>query len=414
MTGSSIKWRRAALGEVCRIVSGSTPKTGVAQYWGGDINWVTPNDLSKDRAQVIHGGERTLSRAGYESCSTSLFPAGSVIVSSRAPIGYVAIAGGPMCTNQGCKTAVPPDFIDSRYLYWFLVNATPDLEARASGTTFKEISGKRFAETEFWWPPLVEQQHIVEILEDHLSRLDAAVGYVNRGGARVARLVDALATQHGTVSKAPRRPLSALLAVPLANGRSVPDGDGFPVLRLTCLRQDRVDVSERKLGRWSMDEASPFRVAAGDFLVARGNGSLRLVGRGGLVDEEPTDPVAYPDTLIRIRPRTDLIDPVFLSLVWNSRMIRAQIEAVARTTAGIYKVNQGQLHRIEIPLPSLSEQLQMKAEVLQQLDATKRVAAEASRIMGRTRSLRRSLLGAAFSGRMRTLSTSPSEEFVGV
>src|SRR3954453_5230480 len=104
-------WQEAALGDVCKIVAGATPKTGVPDYWGGDIRWITPNDLSKDRSQTLAGGERNLSLAGYESCSARLFPQGSVIVSSRAPIGYVAIAAAEMCTNQGCKTAVPPEFI---------------------------------------------------------------------------------------------------------------------------------------------------------------------------------------------------------------------------------------------------------------------------------------------------------------
>ncbi len=167
-------WQCASLGDICRIVSGATPKTAVTEYWGGDVTWITPDDLSKDRSQTMSSGARSLTRAGYESCSARLFPAGSVVYSSRAPIGYVAIAGKEMCTNQGCKTAVPPDFIYPQYLYHYLRWMTPDIQARASGTTFKEISGKRFAETQLLWPSLSEQQRIVDILEDHLSRLDAA------------------------------------------------------------------------------------------------------------------------------------------------------------------------------------------------------------------------------------------------
>lgn len=109
-------WRTAPLGDVCRVVSGSTPKTEVAEYWGGDIPWLTPDDLSKHRGKLITGGRRGLTQAGYASCSTRLTPVGSVLYSSRAPIGYVAIATREMCTNQGFKTAVPgpdllPDFL---------------------------------------------------------------------------------------------------------------------------------------------------------------------------------------------------------------------------------------------------------------------------------------------------------------
>ena len=138
MTELPAGWRGAPLNEVCQVLWGGTPKTGVTAYWDGDIPWVTPKDLSLDKSQVVHGGARSITREGLANSSAKLFPAGSVIVSSRAPIGYVAIAGEPMSTNQGCKIAVPPAEIDSRYLYWYLLQAKHDMEARASGTTFKE------------------------------------------------------------------------------------------------------------------------------------------------------------------------------------------------------------------------------------------------------------------------------------
>lgn len=175
-------WIRTTLAEECEIVSGGTPKTSIPEYWGGDIKWITPDDLSKDRSQIISSGSRNLSRAGYESSSARLIPAGSVIYSSRAPIGYVAIAGTELCTSQGCKNAIPGPELDSRYLYWYLVHATPDIVSRASGTTFKEVSAKRFGETRIIRPPLAEQKRIVEIIESGLSRLESAMASVRRAG----------------------------------------------------------------------------------------------------------------------------------------------------------------------------------------------------------------------------------------
>src|SRR5581483_6629052 len=118
-------WTETTLGEVTTIVSGSTPKTGVPAYWGGDVRWITPDDLSKNRLKRISVGARSLTRAGYESCSTTLMPEGTVLYTSRAPIGYVAIAGGPVCTNQGFKSFVPSDAVASEYLYWHLTYVTP-------------------------------------------------------------------------------------------------------------------------------------------------------------------------------------------------------------------------------------------------------------------------------------------------
>lgn len=170
----------------------------------------------------------------------------------------------------------------------------------------------------------------------------------------------------------PIAPLRDLIAAPLANGRSVPDQvDGFPVLRLTALRNGAVDLRQYKEGAWTRADAERFLVRAGDFLVSRGNGSLDLVGRGGLVVAE-THPVAFPDTMIRVRPDTQKLEPHYLSLVWGAPSVRSQIEGSARTTAGIYKINQGHLGSVTIPVPPLDEQgriVDLLEDLLSRLDA---------------------------------------------
>lgn len=185
-------WRAATIGDVCKVVSGSTPKTSVSDYWGGAIPWLTPNDLSKNRSKVVFKGERSITQKGFDSCSTQMVPEGSVFFTSRAPIGYVAIAGAPVCTNQGFKSAVPSESIGTEFLYWQLQNLTDDIRSRASGTTFLEISGKGFASTRVVVPPLREQEKIVEILEEQISRLDAARASVSASKTKIERLRGAL------------------------------------------------------------------------------------------------------------------------------------------------------------------------------------------------------------------------------
>jgi type I restriction enzyme S subunit len=194
--------------------------------------------------------------------------------------------------------------------------------------------------------------------------------------------------------------LGELLTAGLTNGKSVPTREGgFPVLRLTALRDARVDLSERKAGAWSADEAARFLVQLGDFLISRGNGSLRLVGRGGLVTDDP-DPVAYPDTLIRARLDASKVSPDFLALVWNAPVVRKQIENVAKTTAGIYKVNQRDLAAMRVPVPSLAEQERVVRVVTAARQEVARLTAEVGRSQVRGAALRRALLAAAFSGRL--------------
>ncbi len=169
------RWKWVKVRDVGRIASGATPKTGIAEFWSPEeIPWITPADLGKNRAKTIGRGERFISRKGYESCSAVLLPKGTIIYSSRAPIGYIAIAENEVATNQGCKSVVPNlDVVEIEYVYYTLIALTKDIISRASGTTFLEISGKKMGETLFPLPPLAEQRRIVERLNELLPSVEA-------------------------------------------------------------------------------------------------------------------------------------------------------------------------------------------------------------------------------------------------
>ncbi len=190
-----------------------------------------------------------------------------------------------------------------------------------------------------------------------------------------------------------------LLVRPLTNGRSVKRADeGFPVLRLTSLRGGVIDQNERKIGAWTAEEAGRFLIQEGDFLVSRGSGSLRLVGIGGLV-ESVKAPIAYPDTMIRFRLSNDVSRP-FFSHVWNSRTIRVRLEPKAKTTAGIFKVNQSDLSACVVPIPPLAEQRRIVAEVERRLSVVQQSEAIVGASLKRAERLRQSILKQAFSGRL--------------
>jgi len=194
--------------------------------------------------------------------------------------------------------------------------------------------------------------------------------------------------------------LEQLLREPLINGRSVPDATGgFPVLRLTALKGDQIDLAERKTGRWSADEARAFLVNRGDFLVARGNGSIRLVGRGGLVTIDP-DPVAFPDTLIRVRVDATHFSPRLLTALWNSPLVRLHIERRAKTTAGIHKVNQTDLELTPLPLPPRAEQERLLAELDRCFSVGNETFGTVETQERRCSRLRQAILKWAFEGRL--------------
>lgn len=152
------------LGDVCTIVSGTTPKTSVSEYWDGDINWITPAELNEDTV-VINESKRKITKAGVNSCGLSPFPAGTVILSSRAPIGKTAIAGTEMYCNQGFKNLICSDKIHNKYLFWFLRSKTEMLNSLGRGATFKEISKSIVENIEIPLPDLPTQQRIADTLD---------------------------------------------------------------------------------------------------------------------------------------------------------------------------------------------------------------------------------------------------------
>ena len=152
------------LGEICEIVSGSTPKTGIAEYWDGNLKWITPAEID-DESYIITDSARKLTELGVKKTGLSSFPSGTVILSSRAPIGKVAIAGCEMYCNQGFKNLICSDRINNRYLYWFLKGNTAYLNSLGRGATFKEISKKIVSDIEINVPEISQQLAAIDALE---------------------------------------------------------------------------------------------------------------------------------------------------------------------------------------------------------------------------------------------------------
>lgn len=154
----------ARLGDICAVVSGTTPKSTQPEYWDGNLNWVTPAELT-DESDVIYESQRKITPQAVIDSSLKPFPAGTVLLSSRAPIGKVAITGTEMFCNQGFKNLICSDKIYNRYLYHFLKDKTAYLNSLGRGATFKEISKSIVENIEIPLPPLDEQRKIAAVLD---------------------------------------------------------------------------------------------------------------------------------------------------------------------------------------------------------------------------------------------------------
>lgn len=168
-------WDVAPLKRSFQIVGGSTPKSDKAEYWDGPVIWVSPADLSKLRSIYINDSARKITEDGLASCGTTLVPAGSIVLSTRAPIGSLAIAATSLCTNQGCKALVPNNVANSRFFAFLLLAATNELNIRGKGTTFLELSSDELGAFKTTLPSPDEQTAIATFLDRETGKIDALI-----------------------------------------------------------------------------------------------------------------------------------------------------------------------------------------------------------------------------------------------
>jgi type I restriction enzyme S subunit len=178
------EWEVVRLGEVGEIISGSTPSTYNSEYWNGEIVWITPDDLSKAKTLFIENSSRKITQKGLRSCSARIIPAYSVVISSRAPIGYVKVSKVPFTTSQGCKSIAYNGKFSSEFLAILLSNKVQDMINLGSGTTFQEITKSNLKNLPIPLPPLSEQKRIAEIL----SQIDQAIEKEEKYKQKLERL----------------------------------------------------------------------------------------------------------------------------------------------------------------------------------------------------------------------------------
>ena len=242
------EWKTYKLSEIGTVVGGATPSTSVSSYYGGDIPWLTPKDLSNFQDRYIEKGERNITQEGLDSCSAQLLPANTVLFSSRAPIGYVAIAKNPIATNQGFKSIIPNERVDSLFLYYILRYNKERIEAMGSGTTFKEVSGAVMKNVEISLPPLEEQRRIAGIL----GAIDDKIENNRRINTNLELQAQALFDEWfvanpsnlGAYSKAYLTDIANYLNGLAMQKFRPKDGEkGIPVLKIKELGQGMCDVS---------------------------------------------------------------------------------------------------------------------------------------------------------------------------
>ncbi len=389
--------QKRKLREVGTIISGATPKTTDSTNFGGDIPWITPADLSGYTEKYIAGGARNLTEKGYNSCSTQLMPANSVVFSSRAPIGYVAIAKNPLCTNQGFKSVIPDDGLDSEFLYYQLLYLRNSIREMGTGTTFKEISGKRFGEIDIAVPSIYEQRRIVARIEELFSQLDDAEATLQKTKAQLALyrqavLKEAFDTIDGTECCIDNVCKEIKVGIVIKPTQYYVDKDGIFAFRNANVRRGYIDdcdwVMISKEGHIKNQKSE---VHAGDVLISRSGANL------GMASPVPDKYDGYNaiDVVIAV-PDKGAIIPAYLAYYTNSPMGRSIVKRNERGAA------QGHLNvtaygRLPIVVPTLSEQQMIIEGIDEKTSVCDSIEQTVDETLQQAKAMRQSILQRVFN-----------------
>ena len=182
------EWTVYEISDVTEVIGGGTPSTKVPEYWGGDISWITPKDLANFEFRYIKKGVRNITKKGLDDSSAKIVPKNTVLLTTRAPVGYLAIADNEVTTNQGFRSLVPKRRTKSEFLFYLLKNNIAVLKANATGTTFGELSGSVLKSLKFAFPPVEEQEAITKILSDLDSKIELN-NQINKNLEQIAQAI---------------------------------------------------------------------------------------------------------------------------------------------------------------------------------------------------------------------------------
>ncbi len=287
-----------------------------------------------------------ITQEGYRSCSATMLPPGAVLFSSRAPIGLVAIAGIPVCTNQGFKSLIPGPDIDTGFLFWCLRHEAPSIAGRGSGSTFAEVSKEVISRFEIQLPPFAEQRRIAAVLD----KADA----IRRKRRESQRLLDAfLRSEFLEMFGDPVRnekgwELVRLEAVSgivsgVTKGRKFREGSRVrvPYLRVANVQDGYVDLTEVKTIEATADELEQYELRAGDILLTEGGDPDKL-GRGAVWRGE-IEGCIHQNHVFRVRLKNEGFVPDYVSALLGSSYGKRYFLKAAKQTTGIASINRTQL-----------------------------------------------------------------------
>ena len=391
-------WVKAKLEDITELIGGGTPSRKIPEYFDGDIVWLTPTEIPKNTITVISDSREKITELGLKKSSAKIIPKDSVLLTSRASIGYVAISGGNVTTNQGFASFICSNVILNYFLAYWLWSKKTFLESEATGTTFKEISKSKLRDIIILIPPLNEQKRIISKIEELFSNIDSTKQSLEQTKLqlelyRYSLLKDAyekLVEKHESYS------LNDLCL-------KITDGEHFkPKFIETGIPfVSAKDISETGLvfdnAKYvSKDDAKKFRLKCNPeqndiLMVSRG-----IVGRTCLVDTKES--FCLLGSVILLKPNKT-IKSKFLNNYLNLASVQnALVKLSSSTVQGAIYLRD--LKKTTIPLPSLQEQEQIVSKIEQGFSLIENTQNIINSTLQTLQTMKMSVLQHAFEGKL--------------
>ena len=353
--------KKVKLGEICEIVTGSTPKSSNPNYWNGEYKWITPAEISDDDF-IVFDTQRKITKLGIEETGLKSFPTGTVLLSSRAPIGKVAISGCEMYCNQGFKNFICSNKINNEYLYYFFKSRKNYLNILGRGATFKEISKSIVSDIEIFLPTYDIQRKQVKVLK----KIDKLIYTKKEQLIEFEYLVKSRFNEMFILNDFSLKRLGELVEG-VRYGTSLPAtlNGKYGYLRMNNITEGgQLNIQNLKHIDIPEEDLEKYVVRKGDVLFNRTN-SLELVGKTCIYELDYDMVIA--GYIIRIRTNNNILNPRYLSEFLNFPSTKKFLRNIAKGAVNQANINAKELQDISIPLPPLSLQNEF-ADFVAQVD----------------------------------------------
>jgi len=424
-------WIVAELKRRFQIIGGSTPKSDQESFWGGEIIWVIPADLSKLSSLYISDSQRKISSEGLASCGTTLVPKNSIILSTRAPIGSLAIAETNLCTNQGCKALVPFGATVAKFFGYLLSISAEELNIRGKGTTFLELSGDELSAFKVPVPSISEQQTIAAFLDRETTKIDALIAEQQRLIELLKEKRQAVISHAVTKGLAPPSPcgrgaggegvrmkdsgIEWLGEVPahwevkrlrfladvqsgVAKGK---DNSGqetieVPYLRVANVQDGFLDLETVTTIEIPASSLERYLLRVGDVLMNEG-GDYDKLGRGHIWNSE-IEPCIHQNHVFAIRPSG--LSSEWLNEITGSSYAQFYFMTRSKQSTNLASISSTNIMELPVVLPPIIEQQQILMFLSDQRTRFDTLTTEAQRAIDLLKERRSALISAAVTGKI--------------